>query len=111
MAQHHGIQGAYTALVTPFTAEGAVDWGELEQLIAYQLVQGIDGILACGTTGESPTLTGDEHARVIQTAVEQSQDTVHVMAGVGSNNTAIAIHSAQHAKDVGADSGLVENIA
>ncbi|ETX05137.1 4-hydroxy-tetrahydrodipicolinate synthase [Candidatus Entotheonella palauensis] len=107
MVQHNLIQGAYTALVTPMTAAGAVDWAGLEQLVAYQLAQGIDGILACGTTGESPTLTPDEHDRVIERVVQQAGGTAHVMAGVGTNNTATAVHRAQHARDAGADSGLV----
>jgi 4-hydroxy-tetrahydrodipicolinate synthase len=103
----HGMQGAYTALLTPFTADGDVDWRGLDKLLAYQITQGIDGILACGTTGESPTLDEAEHAQVIEAAVKQGRGNVHVMAGVGSNNTADAIHRAEHARIAGADSGLV----
>ncbi len=106
MAQHL-MQGAYTALVTPFTADGEVDWLGLDKLIAYQITQGIDGILACGTTGESPTLDETEHDQVIEAAGKQGKGKVHIMAGIGSNNTAHVIHSAKHAKAVGADSGLV----
>ena len=106
MAQHL-MQGAYTALITPFRADGDVDWLGLDRLLAYQIAQGIDGILACGTTGESPTLDEGEHAHVIEAAVKQGRDQVHVMAGIGSNNTAMAIHHARHARAVGADSGLV----
>ncbi len=106
MAQHR-MQGAYTALITPFTMDGDVDWMGLDKLIAYQITQGIDGILACGTTGESPTLDETEHGQLIEAAVKQGSGKVHVMAGVGSNNTAASIHHAEHAKAVGADSGLV----
>lgn len=79
----------------------------LDKLIAYQINQGIDGILACGTTGESPTLDETEHSQVIEAAVKQGRGKVHVMAGIGSNNTATAIHHAEHAMSVGADSGLL----
>lgn len=106
MAQYR-MQGAYTALITPFTADGDVDWMGLDKLLAYQISQGIDGVLACGTTGESPTLDETEHRQVIEAAVKQGRGEVHVMAGIGSNNTASAIHHAEHAKSVGADSGLV----
>lgn len=106
MVQHR-IQGAYTALVTPFTADGDVDWMGLDKLLAYQITQGINGILACGTTGESPTLDETEHGQVIEAAVKQSQGQVHIMAGIGSNNTATSIHHAEHAQAAGADSGLV----
>ncbi len=107
MSQPTLIQGAYTAIITPFTAGGEVDWLGLDQLIAYQIAQGINGIVACGTTGESPTLSWTEHEQVIEAAVKQSNGQVHVMAGIGSNSTAEAIHGAEHAKTVGADSGLV----
>jgi 4-hydroxy-tetrahydrodipicolinate synthase len=101
------MQGAYTALITPFTADGEVDWMGLDKLLAYQITQGIDGILACGTTGESPTLDETEHRQVIEAAVKQGRGQAHIMAGIGSNNTALSIHHAEHAKSVGADSGLV----
>jgi 4-hydroxy-tetrahydrodipicolinate synthase len=101
------MQGAYTALVTPFTMDGEVDWIGLDKLIAYQIHQGIDGILACGTTGESPTLDETEHRQVIEAVVKQGRGQVHVMAGIGSNSTASAIHHAEHARSMGVDSGLV----
>ncbi len=101
------MQGAFTALVTPFTVDGDVDWMGLDKLIAYQIAQGIDGIVACGTTAESPTLDDTEHGQVIEAVVKQGQGKIHVMADIGSNNTASSIHHAKHARSVGADSTLV----
>lgn len=97
MAQHL-IQGAYTALVTPFTIDGDVDWLGLDKLIAYQIAQGIDGIVACGTTGESPTLNPAEHEQIIETVVKHGRGKVHVMAGIGSNDTADVIHRTERAR-------------
>ena len=77
------FQGAYTALITPFTADGEVDWMGLDRLIAYQIDQGIDGILACGTTGESPTLSREEHCQVIELCVTVADRRVPVIAGAG----------------------------
>lgn len=107
MASQDRIEGAFTALVTPFTVDRAVDWAGLERLVAYQVEQGIDGILACGTTGESPTLDMDEHSKVIEAVIKAADGKTHVMAGIGSNDTATAIHHAHHAHESGADSGLV----
>ncbi len=107
MAMQPVVRGAYTAIVTPFNDNGTVDWEGLDQLVAYQVAQGIEGIVGCGTTGESPTLSPADHAGVIETVVKQANGKVHVMAGVGSNHTAAAIEYAQHAQYAGADSGLV----
>ncbi len=107
MVQHHLIEGAYTALVTPFTIDGDVDWLGLDKLVAYQIALGIDGIVACGTTGESPTLNAVEHEQIIETVVKHGRGKVHVMAGIGSNDTAEVIRRAEHARAVGVNSGLV----
>jgi 4-hydroxy-tetrahydrodipicolinate synthase len=98
--------GCYTALVTPFTANG-VDEAALDTLIEWQVAEGVHGIVPCGTTGESPTLTTDEHNRVIERAVKAVKGRVKVMAGTGSNSTAEAIAFTQHAEKAGADAALV----
>ena len=97
--------GSLVALITPF-AEGEVDFETLRELINFQIKSGIDGIVPVGTTGESPTLSHDEHQEVIQVVVEEVDGRVPVIAGAGSNNTAEAIDYAGFAKDVGADATL-----
>jgi 4-hydroxy-tetrahydrodipicolinate synthase len=101
------LSGAYTAIVTPFKA-GALDEEGLRQNIRFQIAEGIDGLVPVGTTGESPTLTPEEHERVIDITVEEAKKAgKKVIAGAGSNSTAEAIHYTQHAKDIGADAALV----
>lgn len=100
------FRGAYTALVTPFK-NGQVDYQALEALIEEQVAGGIDGLVPCGTTGESPTLTEKEHAEVIAFTVRTARKRVPVIAGTGSNSTAEAVHLTQHAKEVGADAALL----
>ena len=78
--------GCYTAIITPFT-EASVDYDGLGQLVGFQIENGITGILAVGTTGESPTLNWDEHNRVIQQVAENSKNKCICIAGTGSNNT------------------------
>jgi len=97
--------GSLVALVTPF-ADGEVDFETLRELVNYQVDSGIDGIVPVGTTGESPTLTYDEHKQVIQVVVEEVAGRVAVIAGTGSNSTAEAIHLTEYAKQVGADGTL-----
>ncbi len=99
------FRGAYTALVTPFK-NGQVDYIALEALIENQISRGIDGLVPCGTTGESPTLTEIEHGDVIAFTVKTSRRRVPVIAGTGSNATAEAIQLTRHAKEVGADAVL-----
>ena len=94
------------ALVTPFK-NGDVDEDALKQLIEWQIEEGSHGIVPVGTTGESPTLTHEEHERVIALTVEAVAGRVPVMAGAGSNNTAEAIRFMKHAADVGSDAALV----
>lgn len=98
--------GCYTALVTPF--KGAqVDTAALESFVTWQVEQGVHGLVPCGTTGESPTLTPTEHSDVIARTVKLANGRVKVMAGTGSNSTAEAIEYTQHAEKVGADAALV----
>lgn len=98
--------GCYTALITPF-AKGAVDMAAFEQFVEWQIGEGIHGLVPCGTTGESPTLSPTEHGQVIARAVAVSKGRVKIMAGTGSNSTAEAIEYTKHAEKVGADAALV----
>lgn len=105
------IRGAYTALITPFAREG-VDYARLADNVAFQIDQGIDGVVPVGTTGESPTLSHEEHRLVIEKVVEaarQAPRRVQVIAGTGSNSTAEALELTRHAKGVGADAALMVN--
>ncbi len=98
--------GAATAIVTPLTENG-VDYENFERLINWQIEQGIDAIVACGTTGESSTLTDEEHREVIKFAVDKVNGRVPVIAGTGSNDTAYAIDLTKYACEAGADAVLV----
>ncbi len=100
------FRGAITALVTPFR-DGRVDEDAYRQLIDWQIGQGVNGIVPCGTTGESATLSHQEHNRVIDIAVEEARGRVPVIAGTGSNSTAEAVRLTQHAKEAGADGALL----
>jgi len=97
--------GSLVALITPF-ADGEVDFETLRELVNFQIKSGIDGIVPVGTTGESPTLTHDEHQEVIRVVVEEVDGRVPVIAGAGSNSTAEAIDYTNFAKEVGADATL-----
>ena len=97
--------GAMVALVTPFQ-DGIVDFRTLDELIDFQLENGIDAIVPCGTTGESPTLSHDEHKKVIERVVKTVAGDVPVIAGAGSNSTAEAIELTAFSKKVGADATL-----
>ncbi|KPK14058.1 MAG: hypothetical protein AMJ62_14125 [Myxococcales bacterium SG8_38] len=99
--------GVWTALATPFTADGQVDYDSLRRLIEYQVNEGVDGVLPCGTTGESPTLSWQEHEAVIEAAIRAVEGRVAVLAGTGSNNTAEAIRASAQAKEVGATAVLL----
>jgi len=99
--------GTYTALVTPFTKKGgAVDEPRLRDLVEQQIAAGIDGLVPCGTTGESPTLSHEEHNHVIELVVKFTSGRCQVIAGTGSNSTDEAIFMTQHAKKVGAGATL-----
>ncbi len=99
------IQGTYTALVTPFKGE-KVDEDKLKELIEVQIGAGIDGIVPCGTTGESPSLNDDEHKRVVEITVRAAANRVPVIGGAGSNDTAVAVEYARHCEEVGCDAIL-----
>lgn len=100
------FRGAITALVTPFR-NGRLDEEAYRELIDWQIRQGVDGIVPCGTTGESATLSHEEHNRVIDIAVDEARGRVPVIAGTGSNSTAEAIRLTRHAKEAGADGALL----
>ena len=100
------LQGSYVALVTPFK-QGEVDFDALERLVDWHVEQGTDGLVPCGTTGESPTLSMEEHKRVIETVVKRAAGRVPVMGGTGANSTAEAIELTSFAAEVGADSALL----
>lgn len=100
-------QGSIPALVTPFTNEGAVDEQAFAAHVEWQISEGSTGLVPVGTTGESPTLSHDEHKRVVELCVEVAARRVPVIAGAGSNNTVEAIELAEHAQAVGADALLV----
>jgi 4-hydroxy-tetrahydrodipicolinate synthase len=99
------IKGSITALITPFK-DGKVDEAAFRKLIDWQIAEGTQGLVPCGTTGESPTLSHDEHNRVIEICVEEARGRVPVIAGTGSNSTEEAIMLTRHAKDVGCDAVL-----
>jgi len=100
------FKGSYVALVTPFKNDGTIDEEKIRELVNYHIESGTAGISPCGTTGESPTLTHEEHKRVVKVVVEEARKRIHVMAGAGSNSTAEAVELARFAKEVGADSVL-----
>jgi 4-hydroxy-tetrahydrodipicolinate synthase len=102
------FQGSIVALVTPFR-NGHVDEAKIRELVEFHVAHGTDGIVPCGTTGESPTLSHEEHRRVIEIVVETAGRRVAVIAGTGSNSTREAIELTRHAKAVGADGALLVN--
>ena len=100
------FKGAFTAIVTPFK-NGQFDEAAYRELIEFQVKEGIHGIVPCGTTGESPTLSHAEHKRVVETCIDQVKKRVMVIAGSGSNNTAEAVELTKHAQAAGADAALM----
>ena len=101
----HALTGTYTAIVTPFR-NGAVDEAAFHRLVRLQIRGGVDGIVPVGTTGESPTLSFDEHIRVIELAVRYAAGKLKVIAGTGGNSTSEAIYLTQAAEKAGADASL-----
>jgi 4-hydroxy-tetrahydrodipicolinate synthase len=106
MTAKTGFRGSFTALVTPF-GNGSVDEKAFRGLVDWQIAEGTDGLVPVGTTGESPTLSHDEHRQVVEWCVEQVKGRVPVIAGAGSNSTSEAIELAQHAQESGASAVLV----
>ncbi len=101
------FKGAATALITPFKTDGSVDFVALERLINWQIEEGINGLVICGTTGEKATLNDDEHCDVLRAAVKFASGRVPVIAGTGSNDTAHAVWMTKEACDIGCDAVLV----
>ncbi|WP_062234459.1 4-hydroxy-tetrahydrodipicolinate synthase [Aureimonas sp. N4] len=101
------FKGSMTALVTPFATDGSVDEAAFRDLVEWQIAEGTHGLVPVGTTGESPTLTHDEHKRVVELCIETAAGRVPVIAGAGSNNTIEAIDLARSAEQAGADGILV----
>lgn len=100
------LTGSLVALVTPMHADGSLDFDALRRLVDWHIEQGSNGLIAVGTTGESPTVDVEEHIEIIRTVVEHAAGRVPVIAGTGANSTREAIHLSQRAKSVGADFGL-----
>lgn len=100
------FKGAYTAIVTPFTSSGDIDKDALKRLVEKQIAAGIDGLVPTGTTGESPTLSKDEHHEVVRLAIEYADGCVPIIAGAGSNSTAEALDLSRRAKADGAAATL-----
>ncbi len=101
------FRGSMTALVTPFKTDGSLDEKAFEAFVDWQVNEGTKALVPVGTTGESPTLTHEEHRRVIEICVKTASGRVPVIAGAGSNNTAEAVALAQFAEEIGADAALV----
>ena len=108
MADKIKLEGSMVALVTPFRG-GEIDWDALGALIEFQLDSGTQGLIPCGTTGESPTLSHAEHDKVIEFTIERAAGRVPVIAGTGSNSTAEAVRLTAHAAEAGADACLIVN--
>ncbi len=104
--KHVIFKGCGTALVTPFTEDGNIDFEELRKLIDFQIFEGVDSLIICGTTGESATMSLDEKKSVIKFAVQIARNRVPIIAGTGSNNTKTSIELSKYAELVGA-SGLL----
>jgi len=106
MTAKTNFRGSFTALVTPFK-NGSVDEKTFRELVDWQIAEGTNGLVPVGTTGESPTLSHDEHKSVVEWCVEQASGRVPVVAGAGSNSTKEAIELSQHAEKAGADAVLI----
>jgi 4-hydroxy-tetrahydrodipicolinate synthase len=102
------FQGSFVAMVTPFR-NGKVDEAKLRELVEFHITHGTDGLIPCGTTGESPTLSHDEHHRVVELVIEAARGRIRVVAGTGSYSTSDAIEMTKHAERVGAAGALVVN--
>ncbi len=99
--------GAGVAIITPMNADGSINWDEFGRIIDFQIENGTDAIIVCGTTGESATMTDDEHIEAIRYCVNRVNKRVPVIAGTGSNDTKYAVALSKHAEELGADALLV----
>ncbi len=106
MSKHRALRGSLTALVTPFK-DGALDEAAFREHVGWQIAEGTQGLVPVGTTGESPTLSHDEHKKIVEWCISEAKGRVPVVAGAGSNNTSEAIDLARHAEKAGADALLV----
>jgi 4-hydroxy-tetrahydrodipicolinate synthase len=106
MTAKTSFRGSFTALVTPFK-NGGLDEKAFRDIVEWQIVEGTNGLVPVGTTGESPTLSHDEHKQVVEWCVDQADGRVPVIAGAGSNSTAEAIELSRHAENAGADAVLI----
>ena len=106
MTTRFQAKGSLVAIVTPMLEDGSLDLPGLKRLLEWHVAEGTNGIVMVGTTGESPTVSHDEHCRLIKTAVEQIAGRIPVIAGTGANSTIEAIGLAKYAKSVGADAAL-----
>ena len=100
------IKGCWVALVTPFR-DGQIDEAALNRFVDRAIEGGVDGLVPCGTTGESPTLSGDEQLAVISTVVARAAGRVPVLAGTGTNSTQVSIERSRRAIDAGADAVML----
>ncbi len=106
MTTQHRIQGSIPALITPMLDNGEVDYPTLRKLIDWHVAEGTDGLVIVGTSGESPTVTVEEHREILRVSVEQAARRIPIIAGCGANATAEAIALAKHAASIGADAQL-----
>jgi 4-hydroxy-tetrahydrodipicolinate synthase len=106
MTAKTSFRGSFTALVTPFK-NGSVDEKAFREIVEWQIAEGTSGLVPVGTTGESPTLSHDEHKQVVEWCIDQANRRVPVVAGAGSNSTVEAIELSQHAEEAGADAVLI----
>ena len=101
------FKGSFVAMITPFTESGKVDEKGIRKLVEFHIKNGTDGIVPCGTTGESPTLSHEEHKRVVEITIKAVSGRIPVIAGTGSNSTREALDLTSHAKEAGADGALI----
>jgi len=101
------LRGIYTALVTPFSSTGEIDWKSLDRLLSFQLNASVSGLVVCGTTGETPTLSLDEKKTLTERVLEKAKETSEVIVGTGSNSTKSTLEMSTWAKEKGADALLV----
>src|SRR3954469_19354926 len=106
MAAKTNFRGSFTALVTPFK-NGSLDEAAFRSLVNWQITEGTHGLVPVGTTGESPTVSHDEHKRVVEWCIDEAKGRVPVIAGAGSNSTKEAVELSQHAEEAGADAVLI----
>jgi len=101
------FKGSLVAMITPFTESGKVDEKGIKELVEFHIKNGTDGIVPCGTTGESPTLSYEEHKKVVEVTINAVAGRIPVIAGTGSNSTWEALELTSHAKEAGADGALI----